>query len=111
MSDLIVPSRRRFLLGASAFLAAPAIIRVASIMSVSVVEVKGREYLHTLEPPGWLNLDSVIRLDDLPGSPIGMRAARAYEIVGGSPMFVPLTLRDLWEENLQMRAAQSNEGD
>lgn len=37
MSDLILPSRRRFLLGAGALLAAPAIVRVASIMPVSVV--------------------------------------------------------------------------
>ncbi len=48
---------RRGLLGiGTAFLAAPAIVRVASIMPVSVVEPAGREYLHTLEPPGWLYL-------------------------------------------------------
>jgi hypothetical protein len=34
---LAIPSRRGFLFGASAFLAAPAIVRVASIMPVSVV--------------------------------------------------------------------------
>lgn len=36
MSGLITHSRRRFLLGAGALLAAPAIVRVASIMPVSV---------------------------------------------------------------------------
>lgn len=34
---LAIPSRRRFLLGVSAFLSAPAIVRVASIMPVSVM--------------------------------------------------------------------------
>jgi len=33
---MTIPSRRRFLFGAAAFLAAPAIVRVASIMPVSV---------------------------------------------------------------------------
>ena len=36
---LLTPSRRGFLFGASAFLAAPAIVRVASIMPVSVPKV------------------------------------------------------------------------
>ena len=35
---MILPSRRRFLLGAGALLTAPAIVRVASIMPVSVIE-------------------------------------------------------------------------
>lgn len=35
---ILQPSRRRFFLGVSAFLAAPAIVRVASIMPVSVVD-------------------------------------------------------------------------
>lgn len=34
---MIQPSRRRFLLGAGALLAAPSIVRVASLMPVSVV--------------------------------------------------------------------------
>lgn len=38
MSGLIVPSRRRFLLGAGAVLAAPSIVRAASLMPVSVLE-------------------------------------------------------------------------
>jgi hypothetical protein len=38
MAELIIPSRRRFLLGAGALLAAPAIVRVASLMPVSVIE-------------------------------------------------------------------------
>lgn len=39
MADLLVPSRRRFLLGAGAtLLTAPAIVRVASLMPVSVVD-------------------------------------------------------------------------
>lgn len=33
----MIPSRRRFLLGASALLAAPSIVRVASLMPVSVL--------------------------------------------------------------------------
>jgi hypothetical protein len=36
MAELIKPSRRGFLFGAAAFLAAPAIVRVASLMPVSV---------------------------------------------------------------------------
>lgn len=38
MSGLIVPSRRRFFLGAGAVLAAPSIVRAASLMPVSVIE-------------------------------------------------------------------------
>lgn len=38
MSGLIVPSRRRFLLGAGAVLAAPSNVRGASLMPVSVIE-------------------------------------------------------------------------
>lgn len=34
----MIPSRRRFLLGAGSFLAAPAIVRVASLMPVSVLD-------------------------------------------------------------------------
>lgn len=35
---LTIPSRRRFLLGAGALLAAPSIVRVSSLMPVSVLE-------------------------------------------------------------------------
>ena len=36
---MITPSRRRFLLGAGAFIAAPAIVRVSSIMPISVLQI------------------------------------------------------------------------
>lgn len=36
MSSIAIPSRRGFMLGAGAMLAAPAIVRVASLMPVSV---------------------------------------------------------------------------
>lgn len=48
--SLAVPSRRRFLLGAGALLAAPAIVRVASIMPVSVMKPTGWEHMATLGP-------------------------------------------------------------
>lgn len=58
---LILPSRRRFLFGAGALLAAPAIVRVASLMPVSVQEgtYVARRWLPygaTLTGPGALHL-------------------------------------------------------
>lgn len=46
---MIVPSRRGFLLGAGALLAAPAIVRVSALMPVSVVEEEGWRVLEILE--------------------------------------------------------------
>ena len=38
---MLISARRRFLLGAAAFLAAPAIVRVANIMPISVIKQEG----------------------------------------------------------------------
>lgn len=45
--NLIVPSRRRFLFGAAAVLAAPAIIRVAQLMPISVLQPEPIEWTPT----------------------------------------------------------------
>lgn len=41
----MIPTRRRFLIGAASLLAAPAIVRVASIMPVSVPKPEWTDYL------------------------------------------------------------------
>lgn len=52
MTDLILP-RRKFLVGAAAFLAAPAIVRASSLMPVKAEKIiKAGEYV-------WLDMDAV----------------------------------------------------
>lgn len=59
MTDLILP-RRKFLAGAAAFLAAPAIVRVASLMPVKAERRDKMEVQHWVfgnpgtEPPLWV---------------------------------------------------------
>lgn len=67
---LAIPSRRGFLLGAGALLAAPAIVRVSALMPVSVVEEEGWRLLECAKAswtqiaisgkrPDWLDLTTL----------------------------------------------------
>jgi hypothetical protein len=95
ISALAHPSRRRFLLGAGALFATPAIVRVASIMPVSVAQA------HSF----W---DCIVYLDHRPGCPPAMRAPKPGEVPINDPEdhyrhgLVYITYRDLWHEKLEM---------
>ena len=76
---ILQPSRRRFLFGTSAFLAAPAIVRAASIMPVSVPRPESwADFWTWIGPPppiepGRLALDNIrailVRLDQTVAGP------------------------------------------
>jgi hypothetical protein len=72
VSSIAIPSRRGFLLGAGALLAAPAIVRVSALMPVSVVEEEGWRLLECAKAswtqiaisgkrPDWLDLTTLRR--------------------------------------------------
>jgi len=62
----MIASRRRFLMGAGALLAAPAIVRVASIMPVSVPKTVGlRPWLSATYDSVWADEASNVTLEDI----------------------------------------------
>lgn len=56
----MIPSRRGFILGATAFLAAPSIVRVASLMPVSAAPITEPAFFRTYRADGnWLTIDGL----------------------------------------------------
>jgi len=69
MLDSIVPTRRGFLAGLGALIAAPAIVRIQNIMPVKALKIEppnlyvGRNVLRVLRHEGWVDIGELSGLD------------------------------------------------